>query len=352
MGKKNEGKLSNISTAIFKKITRARAKERINEEFGKYIKKQEKMTGEIFSKEDKKELRREFFKTRGKRIIEEEAKKAKGRAKILAFAAVMGIGGVKSYQLGAKNNKILGITEGEKTIEINMSEVEKDIEIENVGNQNKEDKHQVFVKELQESALNGNVEEKNKMEEQITQEIQALKTREETLEYTKQIYVDKYNSTHEEKITTENVRLGKEKENKVFYEDKAQNGDTILRQCSEYEAKEMGIHLDGNLSEISVSITKDQEKIEEKVAFHNDKFMTLFDKDEEVLENKETILCELGDVVLKGINKAYSIENKDNSPEVIEKYNEKFTKAVIDYMNNSNQKSYNNNNKEQDDISK
>ena len=332
--KKNYRKLSD---KIFIKITRKRAKERINKEIREYITKSKEQR--VLSKEDVKELRKVFMKTRGKKIIEEEAKKARSKATIFALVGALGIGGAGGYTLGinSKSEIIPGIKEQKNKIEIDMENVEKDINIENVVNQNKENKHEVFVKELQEQALNENIEYNEALKKEVTQEIENLKTKDEVLAYTKQMYVDRYNGIHEEPIGVGNVTIRKNSYNKIFYEDHAKNGDIILRQCTESEAQEMGVPIDGVLSEISVVIKKDGELISESVAYHDGKFVTLYEKDEEVQANRDTILCELGNVVLQGIDRVTSMDNEDTATGIKDLYKERFIQAVVDYKKYRNE---------------
>lgn len=331
MGKKNEGNFRKISDKIFKRITRKKAKERINDEFESYIKKEEKEIGEKLSKEETKSLRKDFFETRGRKIIEEEARKARGKATVLALVGFLGVGGVGGYALGTHDSKIPGITDGRNAIEVDMNEVDKDVEIENVLQEEKEDKHALFVKELQDSALNETIEENDNLEKEVKQKIESLETKEEVVDYVKQMYVDARNSKNEEQIGKEDVTLKKYTSDLVFYEDKAQNGDEILRYCTEAEAEKMGIPIDGDLSKISAEVKTDSGLEIENVAYHDGKFVTLYSKNEEVLENKETILCELGNVVLQGIDRSVSMDEKDTSWNAKEDYKNKFIQAVVDY---------------------
>ena len=331
--KKNYRKLSD---KIFIKITRKRAKERINKEIREYITKSKEQR--VLSKEDVKELRKVFMKTRGKKIIEEEAKKARSKATIFALVGALGIVGTGGYTLGENEKSgISGIKEKNGEIQIDMNEVEKDINIKNIMNQSERNEHQVFVKELQEQSLNENLEYIEALKKEVTQEIENLKTKEEVLSYTKQMYVDRYNGIHEEPIGVGNVTIRKNSYNKIFYEDHAKNGDIILRQCTESEAQEMGVPIDGVLSEISVVIKKDGELISESVAYHDGKFVTLYEKDEEVQANRDTILCELGNVVLQGIDRVTSMDNEDTSAGIKDLYKGRFIQAVVDYKKYRNE---------------
>lgn len=334
MGKKNKGNFGKITESIFMSITRKNAKERINNEFRRYIKKVENERGGKLTREETKELRRNFIATRGKKIKLQEAQKARLKATALALVAGLGVGG---YALGAHNSQIPGITEGKNKIEVNMDDVEKDVNIENVVQKGKEEENKrgLFVQGLQDSALNEDVEYINELRQETRQEIEKLKTSTQVLNYVKQMYVDRYNSTHEEQIGIENVTLHKNKLDRVFYEDKAQNGDEILRCCTTVEAIQMEIPIDrDDLSEISVEIETENGVRTERVAYHNGRFVTLYDPDEEVLVDKETTLCELGNVVFQGIDTATAkeqMEQGNTSLEVEQKYEGRLIQAVVEY---------------------
>ena len=283
-------------------------------------------------------LKKMFMQVNGKKIIEEAARKARKKTTILALIGALGIVGTGGYTLGENEKSgISGIKEKNGEIQIDMNEVEKDINIKNIMNQSERNEHQVFVKELQEQSLNENLEYIEALKKEVTQEIENLKTKEEVLSYTKQMYVDRYNGIHEEPIGVGNVTIRKNSYNKIFYEDHAKNGDIILRQCTESEAQEMGVPIDGVLSEISVVIKKDGELISESVAYHDGKFVTLYEKDEEVQANRDTILCELGNVVLQGIDRATSMDNEDTSAGIKDLYKGRFIQAVVDYKKYRNE---------------
>ena len=345
MSKKNKGNFRKVSEKIFMSMTRKKAKERINSEFNRYIKKEEKQAGEKLSEEEIKSLRKDFVNTRGKEIRREEARKARVKATAIAFAATLGVSG---YALGTNNIKIPGITDGKEAIEVNMDEVNKDVEIENVLQEEKEDenKHAVFVKELQDAAINENVEEINILEKDVKQEINNLKTPQEVKDYIKEMYLEEYNKENAEKIGKENLELYKSTADIVFYEDKAQNGDEILRYCSENDAREMGIPIDGDYAKISATVTKESGVENDCIAYHNGKFVPVYSQYEEVLEDQETILAELGDVIFQGIN-MMSYVNKENlsikEEEHKEEYKNKFIQAIVDFKKSKGELSTENN---------
>lgn len=337
---------------IFVVTTRNAAKKRINKEFQNVINKREKREGRKLTKEEKKELRTEFHERRGKQIIKEEARRARVKVTAIGLSALVLGSGITGALVGTHNSKIKGITDGKAAIEINMDEVQKNIEVKNVAD-NKESKHALFVKDLQEAAVNGEATQNKEIEEETKQEIESLENSDEVLEYVKKLYVAQYNRLNKDQIDTKDIKFSKSKANKVLYKDEAQNGDEILRVCTDSEAKDMKINRNTDYSEISVKIDTENVKKEERVGYNGNKFVTLYGKDEEVVADQHTILCDLGEVALQGINTSISMDQKDTSSEIKEEYKEKFIKAVIDYKKSNKElldvKNNNKNNQTKDD---
>lgn len=165
-----------------------------------------------------------------------------------------------------------------------------------------------------------------------TDEILDLKTSDAVLNYVKQMYVDEYNKSHEKQISVEDVSFNKSSFDKVFYKDMAENGEEILRYCSEKEAKERGLRIDGNNPVITATIRNEGGAISEKVAqTDSGKIVNIYSQDEVVKENKNTTLTGLGNVVLTGINRATSMDQEETSWQTKDQYRLKFTKAVEEY---------------------
>lgn len=332
-------------TGIFVRITKGKADKRLNKEVKEFIKKKQKKYGGELSKEEKKELRHQYISGHRRKIIKEEAKKAKIKVAALGMASMLGIVGVGGYTLGVHNSKILGITDGKEKIEVNMDEVEKNVEIQNLVNEEgKTSKHDIFVQGLKDQAFKEEIKRNEEIAKKTEKEINELTTSDKIQEYVKELYVNEYNSQNEQQINKKNVKLYKNTENKVFYTDKAQNGDEILRCCSENEAQEMGIAIRNKKAEISVEIGDEQGvQSRERVGFNDGKCMTVYEPNEEVAANEHTILCDLGEIVLYGIDTATSMDQKDTSIQNKLNYKEKFIKAVTEYKQTKAQNTQNNN---------
>lgn len=287
----------------------------------KEIDKQERKVNRELTREEKKKVQSHVFK------------KLRTRAAILASVGLLGIGsGVVGFRLGQKSNEIKGITSGQN-IEIDVSEVEKDV---NIKTTDEKDARQVFLDNIN---IN-NYEQKTDYEMLATNEIENLKTFEDVLNYTKQIYVDEFNKNNEEQISVEDIRLSQNRSDIVFYKDVAENGDEILRYCSEYEAKEMGIGIDGDTPMLTVYIANKDINATERVAQkQNGEIVNLYGKNEEVSEDKETTLEEVGDVLFAGIDRASSMEQEGTSIQNKENYKNKFINKVAKYKEQNNNKS-------------
>ena len=265
MGKKNEGKLKELSELFFIRITRNKAKERINKEFKSYKEKEEIKIGEKFSKEETKSLRKDFFETRGREIIKEEAKKARSKATVLALVGALGIGGVVGYTLGTRNSEILGITEGEKgKIEIDMGEVTGDLNIRN--EEENKDKRAIFVDGLKYQAPE---EQEPTKEEIIAEEIRKLDSAEEIDEYLANLYIEAYEQqTGDKKLNTSDIQINENYESYIYVLDDGQlvsHGDLPYETEKQIKAdgKSISGSIDDNVRIYYVKLTETGKTIDE-----------------------------------------------------------------------------------------
>lgn len=208
-------------TGIFVRITKGKAEKRLNKEIKEYMKKKQKEYGGELTQEEKKELRRQYISNRRSKIIKEEAKKARTKVMVLGIASALGIGAVGGYALGAHNSKILGITDGKEKIEVNMDEVEKDVEIQNLVNEEgKTSKHDIFVQGLKDQASTEEVDQNEESlteEEKTEKEINELESKEDVLDYFKNMYIEEYEkATGDDKLTTEDIQIQTSSQSYVY----------------------------------------------------------------------------------------------------------------------------------------
>lgn len=268
------------------------AKKQINKE----IRKQERHERRALDIEEKREIKNNVLK------------KMRTRAAIFGAVGVLGIGAFALYNVNKDNIKELG--EGTKV----------ETEMENDTNPRDE-----FVKGLTVEIPEGIIDE---VKTEVFHEVRELKTPEDILNYTKQIYIDKYNENNNTDYGIEDVKFYKTSADKVFYKDE----QGILRYCSASEYKEMGGKgVDGNLPVIEATISDGEKDIVEKVAQQqNGEIVNIYKKDE-IVEDKETTLSQMGKIVLTGIDYSTSIKQENTYESVKQEYQDRFVTAISDY---------------------
>lgn len=340
MAKKNEGKLKKLSEIIFKRITKNKAKERINDEFKSYISKEEKQIGEKLSKEEIRELRKEFFETRGRKIIEEEARKARRKATVLALVGALGIGGVGGYTLGTRDAKILGITEGEKgRVEINMDEVKEDVNISN--EKENRDKHSIFVDGIKYSPSESDTKDTDEPtpEEKIAEEIKGLDSAEEIDAYLANMYIEAYEQqTGDEKLNTSDIRISQNSESYVYVLD---DGQIVSHGDLPYETEKQ-IEADGKSHDevrrdvkiYSVELTETGETIDEMTTklervIPGENYTNMW--------NYDSVLVDMGEIIQKAFRLKELLKELESNPGkeyiegVYENTQEELVESVVEY---------------------
>ena len=270
------------------------AKKQINKE----IRKQERHERRTLDIEEKREIKNNVLK------------KMRTRAAIFGAVGVLGIGGLGLMFHNMGKDDVKGLNEGQ-TVETDIG-----------NNQSAREK---FASDLNVTIPEGMIDE---VKTEVLHEVQELQTSDEVLNYVKEIYIEQYNKNNNTDKEIDDVRFYKTSFDKVFYEDT--NG--ILRYCSENEAKEMGKNIDGNLPIIEATIANEGGTLTERVAQKsNGEIVNIYKQNEEVLQDKETTLTQLGDVVLAGINYSTAIEQEGNSFQTKRNYQDKLVDAIVEY---------------------
>ncbi len=280
----NENKRKRIN--LFVRLTRKEAKDKILQS--------QKMLGRKLNREEKK------------KIIDEVAGKAKRRVAIIGLSAMLGIGG-----------GTLLLASGDREIHEDTTKISTELD------SSKEFRNELKVEEQIEN-------------NQIEEEIDELNTKEEVLNYIKNIYVKEYNSQNNEQITADNITLHRYRSDIVLYDDISLNGEQIVRKCTENEAKELGKSIMPNNGIITVSIKTGNETKGERVAYYNGKYNTVYNKDEKVLKEEKTVLSKVAKIITAGISRAESIEQEDTSYSQKQEYKKRLIDAVTEYENNKN----------------
>lgn len=273
-------------------------------------------------------------------IIEEVAKRPSTKMKVagaLFVGALLGSGATM-----ATNNLLnapKGIEQNREEITIDAEETGKDININNAKSN-----REIFINGLKvnidEFALDKESKENNEKENktlraEVIEEIDNLETAEDVLKYIKDIYLEEYNAKNNTAYTSEDVKINRRTEQFVMYADQAQNGDEIIREThkQQYEEKgKPGRELDTQMGEI-YTVLKDEEKSKtESITPYNGEYKTVYSDDEEVLEDKETVLASVGGIFDQGIQYLTALRNPEgNSPAVIRLYKDGLVEAVVEY---------------------
>lgn len=270
------------------------AKKQINKE----IRKQEKIERRSLDIEEKREIKDNVLK------------RMRTKAAIFGTVGLLGIGGLGLMFNNFGKDEVKGLNEGQ-TVETDIGKSQTPRE--------------KFASDLNVTIPEGMIDE---VKTEVLQEVQELQTSDEVLNYVKEIYIEQYNKNNNTDKEIDDVRFYKTSFDKVFYEDA--NG--ILRYCSENEAKEMGKQIDGNLPIVEATIANEGGALSERVAQKsNGEIVNIYKQNEEVLQDKETTLTQLGDVVLAGINYSTAMEQEGNSWQTKKNYEDKFVDAIAEY---------------------
>lgn len=301
MGNKITKAIDKKTLDIFVSLTRRKAKEEIT-------KSQSKLKRKLTNKEKHLSAKKAAKKTRGKAVV------------ISMFVAGIFTGMKANNLLEAARSK--GIDNKEE-ITIDAEELNKDISIDNVTND-----REIFINGIK-VELN-EIDNNEKDLSNIKEEINNLNNPEEVLDYLKEFYVNEHNKENDEKITKDNVtfHIG---DGGVLYSDQAENGDTIVRRCTEYEYREMGnigLPSDYKKRVIEVIIKIDENKQTERFTYEDGKYVHVYEKDEQVRSDYQTTATRMGKALNYGLNYYSALENKEkNSWEV----KQDFIDSILEY---------------------
>lgn len=305
---KKESKFKEIRRRVFMSITRKQS----TKDYDEMIERIEKETGEKPNIDIRKTIRHQ--------IAEKNAKKAEIRAMIIAATALIGFGG--GYALNEGSGKIEGVTKTENGVNIDKEKIDGEIVID-VTSQESATFREIYRVTLDNEIVSEHGIIENEMidlyelRSNIIQEVEALETEDEKLNYVKEEYVEEYNKTHEDKISVENVTLY-ESENNMVYIDTAENGEKINRVCSEKYAKEHNlkqvIGASGNIIYIRVN-----GKVQEiAVGFSESNFQRGYSEKEEVQEPDENSVSErIGNLLNAGIDYAFAENGNKSNCEIM-----------------------------------
>ena len=265
--------------------------------------------GKVLSREEENKIIEKVAKKRKREIL------TRGFFAAIGLSVGVGVGATGTKLLNEAQNK--GITQGESTINIDVEKAEKDINVK----ASKESQKQIFYNGVRVD-LN---EQENEIKQNIKRDLEQLKTQEDVLGYIKNMYLQEYNRSNGTKYTEDDIKLYKDISDVNVYQDKAQNGDEILR--SEYGSAgyEKGVY--------TIEIQSESGLQKQKIARdEDDKCVRVYTADETVEEYTENEASKLGEVIASGTDYAISM-GKDNAISVDNTYSERLVNDIADYKN-------------------
>ena len=151
------------------------------------------------------------------------------KRKVARENLVRGVFMAIGISIGAGGHALLTAGNNE---EANRNQVESEI------NSEEQNDRQEFVDSLKVDTIpinidNGQELTEEQIRENVENEINELETKEEILDYIKDIYANEYNIQNNEDITKEQIKFYKEREKVNVFRDTATNGDTIVREGKE-----------------------------------------------------------------------------------------------------------------------
>lgn len=248
------------------------------------------------------------------KIIKRNARKAKIYTTIaITFLAIGGISGYKATNL---------LDSGKTEISIDANKYKEGIDITNTTSD-----REIFLNGLHVELNEVNINEQ--IEENAITEINNLKNSDEVLKYIKQIYLDEYKQRFGGNVTIDNIRLYKER-NVALYKDVAQNGDEIIRKgFSKTNEK-----LDSEIGVLSATVKDGDKTYMEDAILDRSSYKNVYAQNENVAQDTETILQDIGAVIEHGIDYYSGFVDKDES----DIYKDRLINAVIDYKHSKIEK--------------
>lgn len=282
---KKKGILSSIKERYNKEVLK-RIKEKSEREYYKKLTELQKDKSNVIDNKVKNSLRDSIFKKNKRKFNLAFAR--------VAISAVFGtlaiVGGVQATQaLNEGSGRVEGVTQEKDSLKNTSKE------------QAFRDKYKV-VESLDEMI------DAFELQDSITKEVEALEEdKNAVLNYIKEPFVERYNNINNENKTVEDVSFWRT-HNNVAYTDVAANGENIIRICGKEYAKEHGLKVYPSTGEV-ITIRIDN-KVVEVIVGVEDHFVQAYLENEEVIEPREGIADDIGNLLNAGIG--YSVTLSDD----------------------------------------
>lgn len=253
---------------------------------------------------------------------EEKHKIAKSvKRKVARENLVRGVFMAIGISIGAGGHALLTAGNNE---EANKNQVESEINLED-QNDRKEFVDSLKVDTIPINIDNGQELTEEQIRENVENEINELETKEEILDYIKDIYANEYNIQNNEDITKEQIKFYKERETVNVFRDTATNGDTILREGKE----KSNISTDAGV--ITVRINEGDKTNKQKIINYFGIYQTLYSMDEEVAKYEDNLLVDIASVIDTGIDWAVVINQEETDYNMKKIYKNRLIDAVTEY---------------------
>ena len=170
-------------------------------------------------------------------------------------------------------------------------------------------------------------EQEDEMKQNIEEKINSLQSESAVVKYIKSIFLGEYNANNGTQYTDKDISIHKNIYCINMIEDKAKNGDDILRsKYDSTETYEKGVY--------TVEIETENGLEKQKIARNDDnKCVRVYDDDEEVEKYKYNEASKLGKIIATGADYAIAIEKEETSASVKKDYINRLVDAIADYKN-------------------
>lgn len=267
-------------------------------------------------------------------ITKREGRKVKKEMRIkLIKGLLFGIGATALFGGGVyAGNELADFTQDGKVIESvedNTQDNEQDLLIKRFEKQGEEFRQEVQVQDSGDNLM--------ELKRDVSEEVKSLETKEAIENYLKDMCKEDYNQNNETKIKEVLNVIGIHRrigygDQITYYEDKAENGDIILRKTTFDDAEKIGVSPITQPEPLLKMLfeTEEGEKQTEYATLYNDQYVTVYD-DEAVYEYSDNTLVNMGKVIEAGIELWDSITegNEIDSEKQAELIN-----AVVEYRTN------------------
>lgn len=263
------------------------------------------------------------------RIKKMEILKRKFRNTLITLGIGVGIGSAGTAALLNPGN------EGNIRTESEIDSDKTDVDIGDIIKSKKE----IFLGWVQDigkinTEIDGEIDQTQEKENQkfideAKNDIAALKTGKNILDYIKEIYANEISENSGKNISAEQISFNKTREDANIYRDIAVNGEEILR--NEYSKEKNKEYLDISRGVITAYIKDGETNSKEQTMYYSNGYKTIYLNNERVVEYEDNTLSEIGEVIDAGIDWYTGMAQGETAPDIKQGYKTEFINAVAKY---------------------